>query len=1279
MSANRRDVELSVSVTTANSQAIRDLKSDVDALAKTGGTAAPEFEQLSNALGDMVKQADAMGVIATIGENLAELANSQAQAAEKAKALTAEFESLDSTTQTFAKSQTEAKAALVAAQQELGASRDNLARYKANADTATRGTDDYKAKVREMTNAVIDGRESVRALSLEYNQAREKTSLAASAQDEFGAKVKVADRELGSISNKIRDQTKALDDAKVALVQTGVATDDLIAAQEALKQAQDKSRESIEAIIKAREDAIAAAKRAAQEEERLAIIQMSTRKQLEAQARAEADGIARDYAKMEQAQRQAAASAKAAGQAIADAFGTIGIRSAKEIQQEIERVRLALQQVQSSGALAGRELEQAFTVGNARIKELERDLRAATGQITLMDRATSVFKSTAGQLAAGFGLAEMAQRLGSGFLTANKELESLRLGLNSIYGNGQTAAAQLDFLRKTADQAGVSVGALSQEFVKYSASTQAANIPLEQSNALFEALTQSSATLGLSGDKVSHMLDALSQMAGKGQVSLEELRQQLGDSLPGAMALTAKGLGITDAELIKLVESGGLLARDLFPALTKSLQDMSGEVDTMQSKWERFKNALTLTAQSAGDSGWVNALVGALTALSIPLGAIVIGFTTLSEVLFGTIKAVGIFIAAITSGDFKNIGSAIGGVVDEAVTRQAALIDSYKRLIGLSGDAATAQAAVGKSTSDAAAAQGSAASGTGAYATALAATSETATKAADAVSTLGGVTADSATQAALAGQGWQRLSIEYSKIKDEGDKAILVAEKLVKAKQIEGESTAAMAQLISGERDALIAASSAAQGNVDAMTNLANARTTELAKMIAARDAMVEEAARLNDGDAARQKQIQTINELIVAKAADTERTNQDLASLQNEALTRRSAVAAYEDHAKAVDQLRAAREAAAAILSTYQTLEAEGLATKAQVATATRNLAEAEALYRDAVNDTTDAINRNMSAIQAKASVESAALGLEKARAQSSAELYRSMGNEAAATQALITQKEIDIKLTQVKVRVMNAEADAEITKANNDRAEAQRRGDLNANLQAEIDKRIALAQAKKLEASATAEGVKHLELEIQALRNGTNSRSSNTNSLNADSAARDRNTHSIEKQTDALNKQKKTSDGLETNADGSAKGTFTNTRPIDKAFAAMEAMQKGDTSGFSKEDAQLAVKQAQQSKDWMEAALRLNAGAFSLQAITDTNAMLAASQNVLEQVNARDSGGGKTGATAGAAPGQSGIYTVNVNLGGNKTTVNTASQADANALTAMLRQLESASGRAT
>ena len=162
------------------------------------------------------------------------------------------------------------------------------------------------------------------------------------------------------------------------------------------------------------------------------------------------------------------------------------------------------------------------------------------------------------------------------------------------------------------------------------------------------------------------------------------------------------------------------------------------------------------------------------------------------------------------------------------------------------------------------------------------------------------------------------------------------------------------------------------------------------------------------------------------------------------------------------------------------------------------------------------------------------------------------------------------------------------------------------------------------------------------------------------------------VERLAESLEKVRRTSDGFATNADGSAAGSFNNNIPIDKAFAVKEAVATGNFSGITLEDAQAAYKQAMDAKNWMSAAVKMNPGAFSLQARNDTDAMVAASKNALERLGGSTAGSGARGISQAGR-----TSTVVIKMGGKSTSVNTASDADADALTDMLKQLQNAAGR--
>ncbi|MGX4461083.1 tape measure protein, partial [Clostridioides difficile] len=106
---------------------------------------------------------------------------------------------------------------------------------------------------------------------------------------------------------------------------------------------------------------------------------------------------------------------------------------------------------------------------------------------------------------------------------------------------------------------------------------------------------------------------ALEQMLSKGQVYAEELRGQLGERLPGAVALFAKGMNMTTTQLMKAMENGEVsgeavinFAREQAKAIDAQLETASKGVDAMEA---RTRNAMTMFQLALADSGFIEAYV----------------------------------------------------------------------------------------------------------------------------------------------------------------------------------------------------------------------------------------------------------------------------------------------------------------------------------------------------------------------------------------------------------------------------------------------------------------------------------------------------------------------------------------------------------------------------------------------------------------------------------------------------------------------------------------------
>ncbi|MEN9565125.1 MAG: hypothetical protein RLZZ69_321, partial [Cyanobacteriota bacterium] len=122
---------------------------------------------------------------------------------------------------------------------------------------------------------------------------------------------------------------------------------------------------------------------------------------------------------------------------------------------------------------------------------------------------------------------------------------------------------------------GTDLAASAEQFGQFASSLEGGALEGQAIN-MFESVTKYSAALGMSTDAQSRSFTALTQIASKNKVQMEELQGQLAESLPGAVNKAAKALGITKAEMYEMMKAGELTADEFLPALTREL-DASAE------------------------------------------------------------------------------------------------------------------------------------------------------------------------------------------------------------------------------------------------------------------------------------------------------------------------------------------------------------------------------------------------------------------------------------------------------------------------------------------------------------------------------------------------------------------------------------------------------------------------------------------------------------------------------------------------------------------------------
>lgn len=830
--------------------------------------------------------------------------------------------------------------------------------------------------------------------------------------------------------------------------------------------------------------------------------------EFELQAAIAADLIAQERA-LADAQRDAGLAAEKAAQDMADAaqkaaqridnaFGTLGVRSVQAVQQEIAETRAAMTTLAAESARTGTSMAGAFAAGEAKIKGLEREIRELSGTLTFADKTANLFRNSLGQIAAGNLIAdavgamvEKVKDLGKQFIAAIVQLDTFRRALNAVYKDSNTTASQLEFLRKAAGDSGVAVGGLSASFVKFSASMKSANVPVEQSNALFASLTRAAGSLGLGAERTSLALDALSQIASKGVVSMEELRQQLGDSLPGALSLTANGLGITDAELVKLVESGQLAARDFFPAFTNGLKELHGETEGLIPTWERLKNAFTLTAQNAGDSGWAVLLTGALKGLGAAAGAVLLILSALSEGLFTAGRAAILFFETLRG----NGSEALRWFQDEA----------QKTTERLNAQGQAFQAAVSGVEQ-----QTVAVTALTPKVQALMEATEGLTRSQQLAAIAAKLNGDASLDAAAK---YVQLSIATATLIKQQENETLNLEKLAKAKKEEGDTLIALAKLRGDEQGVLIASKVAAEAYAVAVAQVSESKKAELAIL---EQQLVAQNAKLEADKASasvKEKETEKLRESIKAKTAEVEQTVAATEAAKQDIATRTLAIQTYADNSTKVAEYSQKVAELVAQEKALMEQQAAGRNVESQLKAVRVELANATALQRDAVKDLIantkleyqakmQNVEATRSALDSEAKLYTQLAANAKSRGDLQMATYyeteaKKKSNEAAKLSIEIKRIELELEKAELAIKIQNLDK--------NDALYAQRLKELQLRQQMNDIRTKALGAEKEL---------------LRLKENEGSATNSLSGALGKEASARDNVTGSISRETAAREK---------------------------------------------------------------------------------------------------------------------------------------------------------------
>lgn len=248
--------------------------------------------------------------------------------------------------------------------------------------------------------------------------------------------------------------------------------------------------------------------------------------------------------------------------------------------------------------------------GNIAITKTKQNLEGLNSETAKLGTTftASFVKVQASALAASAAIAAISYgvvRLGKQFIDAALAMERINASVKASAGSATAAARELQYLREESLRLGLSFQDTALSYSKFMAATRGTAVEGERARRIFSQMSEGITALRLSSDEANGIFYAMSQMFSKGKVQAEELRGQLGERLPGAFNLAAKAMGITTAELDKMLQDGKVMASDLLPKLAEEIHKTYGQAAADaakqgQAEINRFNNALFETKALLG-------------------------------------------------------------------------------------------------------------------------------------------------------------------------------------------------------------------------------------------------------------------------------------------------------------------------------------------------------------------------------------------------------------------------------------------------------------------------------------------------------------------------------------------------------------------------------------------------------------------------------------------------------------------------------------------------------
>lgn len=952
MAQNQSDVKLRLSAETAGVEGIKELSKEIRDVAKSGGDAAPQFERLANELDELAKQQALIDQLSKVNKEVDEVTASLTQGRAEVEA--------------YRRTLDDQRATLVPLQQAYDGVKQRVLDTKDAVTNANIAWREAKARQAELRSEV---------------QAGERAT-----KEQIAAQRAAADA--------VKETKKALEDARLAQAKVNVEN----------VKAKDAYDTVAKAVAKTEGELKRVEKQADRTEQQYAELNREVTKLSTAMVKAGVDStnLANAQVKVAQAIRHVTTEAQSLDAAlgtVADelrrAFDNSTLGRIKALTDEIDRLERGYMDLARSGKYSDEQLRQMATGVKARVADAKGEIDKLTNGVEKVGDAADGLRTPL----AGVGTAIAAAFSVEQVVEATKVFDSARRTLSALGGSAEEGARQLDYVRNVADRLGISVSDAAKSYASLIAATQSSDITMEQARGTFEAVAGAMSMLGRSSADTEGALLALQQMASKGNVTMEELRQQLGDRLPGALPALAKELGITTADLNKMVEAGQILASDVFPALETALKKTfvgsDQEIKSVQAELQRLKNTAIEAAAALGGSEGENVSFVAKTLATflsdVKVAAVAAG-GGLST--FGRLVRDGAFdVLEYTKSLFgaKTNTDALAISTDNFYANLGNLREQLKEAAFNSNVFRVALEALGVNFDEQRKKQ-----------------------------------EDVGLETKRLSEGWVALSRDTNHLTSALDDKVAAQNKVIRRteEQVTASNNAAKAFGTEGEQANVAAQGADAMGN--AYATLLGHREMEIEALERQGQAMLDLVVKNGGVEEARVKEIESIYARIEAAKVDVDALRAQVKEQDTLAAKMQTQAQTVLDNSSRLGVLAAAYDRARQAVEQLRIAVDQGRGSQDQLAAAEQRAGQAKLLYNDAVRDQIAKLEAERNAKVAALSVDQAGVQLALEQQMAIRDVAAARGEEAVAMKAANEIRKLEYQLAQLAAAAKRIEAEA-------------------------------------------------------------------------------------------------------------------------------------------------------------------------------------------------------------------------------------------------------------